>query len=86
MFFGKSKSKNMYCDLCTILNLVIGVFAALLSLAALVGVYMSHVLPSGLVFGTTSGSLSIMAFGLSLFLLKKAMAACVCQCEIPRKK
>lgn len=76
----------MYCDICTIMNLVIGVFAALLALAALVGVYMAHRIPGeGFAFGSTNGSLSIAAFVLSLFLLKKAMDACTCQCDIKKK-
>jgi uncharacterized membrane protein YkgB len=84
--FGHSKKNGGYCTSCTILNLVVGVVAALVSLAALVGVWKSHVLSSGLTFGTTSGSLSIMALALSLFLLKKAMAACFCQCGLPAGK
>lgn len=82
--FGTSK-KNGSCTCCTWTNLVIGIFAVLIAVASLVGVYKAHVLSSGLVFGTMTGSISLITFGLSLMLVKKAMAACPCQYNVPKK-
>jgi hypothetical protein len=84
--FGNSKKNGGYCTTCTIVNMIVGVVAVLISIAALVGVWKSHVLSSGMTFGTTSGSLSIMALAISLFLVKKAMSGCWCQCDVPTGK
>lgn len=86
MLFGKSKAKNALCGVCSTLSAVLGVFAALTSLAALAGVYMSHFLSEGLTFGTAEGSLALVALAINLFLLKKMSEACACQCALPSKK
>ena len=55
------------------------VFSSLLllaSVASLIGVYKSHFLSSGATFGTTSGSLALIAFVLSVTLWKKSMCCC----------
>lgn len=67
------------CEFCLYVNIFISALAAIVAIAALVGVYKAHVLSTGLAFGTTSGSLSILALTFSLFLLKKALENCSCQ-------
>lgn len=51
----------------------------LAALGALVGMYKAHFLGGGMVFGTTSGSLSILAFSVTLTLWAKFMCHC-CGC------
>jgi len=74
------------CELCLYVNIIISVLATLASIAALVGVYKAHVLSTGLAFGTTSGSLSLLALAITLFLLKKALDNCSCQISGASKK
>lgn len=76
--FGSNKKKGSMCDFCTVTNLVISAFAVLTTLAGLIGVYKAHVLSTGIAFGTTSGSLSLLALAINLFLLKKALENCSC--------
>jgi hypothetical protein len=83
MLFGKTKSKKFMCDYCLIGTIIIGVILAIATIASLVGVYMAHVFSDGLRFGTTSGSLSLLALGFNLFLAKKLMMSCPCQCDVP---
>ena len=83
--FGKSKNKNGLCTVCGVTNIIVGALAVVASLAAITGVYQAHVLSTGLVFGTTSGSLSLLALAVNLFLVKKASAACGCQCTVSKK-
>lgn len=59
--------------------------ATICTLAALGGLYKAHVLSSGLVFGTTSGSLSILAVVASLFFLKKTCDGSMCACSVAKK-
>lgn len=82
-----SKSKNGPCMTCKIagaLYLILGVVALLASLA---GVFMAHfgTDQGGAVFGTMSGSLSILSLVASLFLVKKLGSCCGC-CPMPTKK
>lgn len=83
-WFQKSKSSG--CGVCRVLTLVIGLVALLGSIAAIIGVYKSHMLPEGLVFGTSQGSIALTACALNLFLLEKARQYCPCTCEMPKKK
>lgn len=76
----------MMCELCLYVNILISVLATIVAIASLVGVYKAHVLSTGLAFGTTSGSLSILALTFSLFLLKKALDNCTCQITGASKK
>lgn len=82
--FGFKKKKGSMCDFCMVTNIVISAFAVLATLAALIGVYKAHVLSNGIAFGTTSGSLSLLALAINLFLLKKALENCTC--ALPAKK
>jgi len=60
--------------------------------AALVGVYETHIVTSSdgartlLQFGSTSGSLAIIAFCIAATLWKKQMAGCMGKCEICSSK
>lgn len=74
------------CTACTATTVVIGVVAVIASVAGLIGIYKAHVLSTGLAFGTTSGSLSLIALALNLFLVKKISECCPCQCAVPSKK
>jgi hypothetical protein len=79
--FG-SKNKNGLCDVCTVVNCVIGVIAIIASLLALIGVYKAHMLTEGMTFGTTSGSLALLALGINLVLVRKISMICGCQCKV----
>ena len=65
--------------------MVVGYLVLLLSL---VGVVMAHIGTEDVpvVFGTMSGSLSLLVFVASLFFVKKMGSCCPCQCELPKKK
>lgn len=83
--FKLSKKKSGLCSFCEIWSVVLAALATLCTLVAIAGVYKAHVLSSGLTFGTSTGSLSIIALAISLFLLKKACDYCMCECKIPKK-
>ncbi len=84
--FGK-KAKNSGCSGCTLTNVVSTVLLFISALASAIGVYKAHVLAAGATFGTSNGSLSLIAFALSLTLLTKSMKACCgCSCDMPSKK
>jgi hypothetical protein len=78
MFFRK---KSPHCGACLVCQVVVAILLFLASVAALVGVYKSHVLSSGFAFGTTSGSLSLIAFAVSVTLWMSQMRNCVSKCE-----
>lgn len=86
MFGKKTKGKSGLCLACNGTNIVVGVLAVLMSVAGLIGVFKAHVLSTGFAFGTTSGSLSLLALALNLFLVKKISTCCPCQCAMPPKK
>ena len=84
--FGKSKSKNAMCTVCSTTSIVIGVFAVIAAVASLIGVWFAHTTPDGFVFGSTGGSLSLLALAANLMLVRKASKSCPCQCPVPSKK
>ncbi len=65
------------CKTAGILSLIV---IGLLSIAALVGVYMAHMTAEGMLFGTLEGSLSIVA---AIFGVKATSKLCksVCPCN-----
>lgn len=75
------KKKSAHVGACMALHAVVAVILFVAAIAAVVGVYKAHVLSSGLAFGTTSGSLSIMALSLVLTCWMKQTIACVTKCE-----
>jgi hypothetical protein len=82
------KSKNGPCMTCSITSVLLMVLGAFALIASLVGVLMAHfgTDQGGAVFGTVSGSLSILALIASLFFAKKMGGCCGCQCAMPSKK
>jgi hypothetical protein len=84
--FSKSK-KNGPCLTCNITSIVLMILGALALIASLVGVWMAHfgTEQGGAVFGTMSGSLSIIALVTTLFFAKKMGGCCPCQCAVPKK-
>ena len=85
--FGKKGSNGMTCvgcgscAVCKLIALVLMILSVLGTIAALIGVYKAHFLAGGAAFGTTNGSLALVALALMLFLLKKAAECCPCRME-----
>lgn len=50
-------------------------------IAAFIGVFKAHILPDGLYFGTSTASLSLIAFAISVTLFIKQVNACATPCE-----
>lgn len=83
--FGKSSKKSASCTWCSVTSVIIIVLGAFALFASLVGVWMAHFgVENGPVFGTMSGSLSILSLIATLFLVKKMSNECACQ--MPSKK
>ena len=77
-----SSKKYPHTPGCMLIH-VIGVLLLLAgTVASALGVYKAHVLADGLVFGTSTGSLAIIAMGLSVTLLLKQIKACMTKCEV----
>lgn len=83
--FGKSKKYDAFCLMCDVGMELLIALLVLVTIASLTGMYMAHVTSYGLVFGTMSGSLSIIAVSFNLFLVKKfvKMCGCGCSCSVP---
>ena len=79
MFTKSSKGKGAACVTCGIVGAVHSILAVVCTVAAVIGVYKAHFLTSGAAFGTTSGSLSILALIITLFFVKKCAGCCSCQ-------
>jgi hypothetical protein len=81
MFFSKKKNHEPGCLAC---HIVVSAFLFLSTVAALLGVLMSHYDPRQgmLIFGTNADSLSLVAFVLSLTLWMKSMQHCMGKCEM----
>ena len=80
MFFHK---KAPHEPGCMVMHLVVSALLFLVSLAALVGVYKAHFLGDGsMTFGTSAGSLSLIALGVSLTLWMHQMKNCFTKCEV----
>lgn len=79
MFFRK---KQPHEGLCLALHLFVAGLLLFTSAAAFIGVFKAHVQPEGLEFGTTVGSLSLLALAVSLVLWLKSMKDCACGCEV----
>ncbi len=73
---------SCHCGACIVCKIVAGLVALVLTLttiAAVIGVYMTHVSPAGWVFGSTAGSVALVTFILSLmawFKVVKKMCPC----------
>lgn len=73
---------------CMIAKWVICILLFLVAVAALIGVYETHVIigsdPASfkMQFGSTSGSLAIMAFAIAVSTWFKKLVSCMGKCEI----
>lgn len=79
MFFSK---KAPHTPACMVVHLVVSAILFLASLAALVGMYKAHFMPEGMTFGTSAGSLSLIALGATLTLWLHQMKNCLMECEV----
>ena len=88
MFNNKKKTTTpAACVGCMIMQWLTAIFLLVVTIAALIGAYMAHVMPDGIVFGSTNGSLALIAFTVSIVLLGKQMRKCCpcggCACAVP---
>lgn len=80
---SKKSSKNDGCLGCSVSNVITAVLLAVAAVASAVGVYKAHILSTGATFGTSNGSLSLIAFTLAVTLLHKACKKCCgCSCGV----
>jgi hypothetical protein len=78
------KKKNSGCGaLCTALQWVVALLLLLASVAALIGVWNTHVTNNGFAFGGSSASLALIAFAISVTLCKKSLC-CLCGACSPK--
>lgn len=68
------------CHACKITGMLVFGLLMLTTLASLLGVYKSHFISTGTQFGSTSGSLALIAFAINVTFLIKTMAKC-CPCN-----
>lgn len=74
--------------MCMVTKWALVVFLFLTTVASLVGVYQTHILigtdPAqfAMQFGSTSGSLAILAFAVSAKIWMKQLMACMGDCEV----
>lgn len=67
------------CTVCMVITWVIGVIVLLGAIASIVGVYKAHFLAGGATFGTSNGSLALLAMAVNLAFLVKMMMHCPCR-------
>lgn len=85
--FRKKKSSSCSAA-CMTLKWVVNILLILAAVAALIGVYYTHVITGdeterlALQFGTTGGSLAILAFTVAVVSWSKQLVACLGPCEI----
>lgn len=88
-----SKKQTECCSTgCMASKWIVCLLLLLVSVAALIGVYQTHVIVGSdparfaIQFGSTSGSLSIMAFVISVIAWGKKMSCCMSgSCEVCKK-
>ena len=73
-----NKGSSSPCKPCTWVSFIVAILVLLSSVASLVGVYKAHFLVGGATFGTTNGSLALIALVANLAFLKKVMSCCPC--------
>ncbi len=67
------------CGACKVIRIIVSLLLLAATVAAFIGMWHNHVTPTGWVFGTTEGSLSILTFVASLMLLfKTSKKLCPC--------
>ena len=79
MFFSK---KSPHEPGCMAVHLVVAALMLLFVLASLLGVYASHMLSEGLTFGTSQGSLAIIAFVVGVKGFFCTLQSCFAKCEM----
>ncbi len=77
-----SKKKGVHSSECMALHVVVMLLLLFVAIASGVGIYMAHVTPQGLVFGSPAGSLAILAFVGSILSFIKSLKACMAPCEV----
>ena len=79
-----SKKPKPQCSAgCTVMKWVVALLLLLVTIAAGFGIYQTHIVPKGVQFGGTDGSLAILAFTISLIAWSRQMASCMRQgCEV----
>lgn len=70
------------------LHIIAAILMFLATVASAMGVYMAHFQPDGTYFGTSTTSLSLIAFAVCLTFFMKQMIACLAPCDVctPAKK
>jgi len=86
LFMAILAKKHAACSpACMGMKWVICVLLFLVSLAALVGVYETHFLslaPMRVQFGSTSGSLAVLAFSVAVTCFGKKIKSCMGSCDV----
>lgn len=85
------KQKSTCSPMCKSMKWIFAILLFLVTAASIVGVYETHVLLSSdgsrvaLQFGSTSGSLAIIAFVIAAKVWMKQMIGCMSPCEVCSK-
>lgn len=83
---SSKKSKSGCSAACVLVKWVVALLLFLVALASLAGIYQTHIVAGGAQFGSTSGSLAILAFVASTVSWTKQMCKCMSQsCEVCSK-
>lgn len=77
-FMSKSKG-DAGCAACKVVSGLVGLLLLATSIAAVMGAYTAHFAAGGATFGTTTGSLSLIALAINATLFAKTMKCC-CGC------
>jgi hypothetical protein len=68
---------------CIVSKWAVAILLFLTSIAALIGVYNTHIVSGGVQFGSSGGSFAIIAFTVSVMAWGKKMACCMSgNCEV----
>ena len=72
------KPKTATCSpACVVVKWVVALALSLVTIASLVGIYQTHIVAGGAPFGSTSGSLAILAFVASVVGWTRQMTKCM---------
>lgn len=75
--------KASSCQICGILQWVVAILLFIATIAALIGAWRAHFTEVGAIFGSTSGSLALIALGVNATLWLQLMKRC-CPCNLER--
>ncbi len=80
---SSKKSKSQCSTPCVIMKWAVALLLLLVTIASLVGIYQTHIVAGGAQFGSTSGSLAIIAFVASVMGWSRQMGKCMGKgCEV----